>query len=544
MSPAVWNVFGLQTGFPMLRRKKQDTATESPDDSYGLGGQRPRALFRLTVAFMVLVVTAFMLVEGWRIWRDYRHAFETAHDSVNNLARATAQHAEDAIRQVDALTAVLAERLEGDGMQNINVPRIHALLQQQVAILPQLHGLFVYDADGDWIVTDKSVTPANANNRDRDYFIYHRTHLDTNVRIGAVVKSRSTDDYIIPVSRRLNGPDGSFAGVMLGTVRVSYFVDYYGDFKIDHMGALVLALKDGTILTRRPFDATVIGQSLADSVIFTEHLPRGSAGVAEVQAVVDGTRRLYGYRELDTYPLVVEAGLSREFIVQAWRNDVIKTGVILLMMLAGLGGLGVVVLRQLGERMLMEQEIRRAHQAVRDMALTDSLTGLGNRRRLDMVLSVEIARARRQGSPLALAMLDIDYFKRFNDRYGHPAGDDCLCRVGQVIAQTVRRPADLAVRYGGEEFTILLPDTDAAAAGRIIQSVLDAIRELDIEHRDHPGGRVTASAGLMVSMPAQEVVTPASMIKTADALLYVAKHKGRDRWYSAESLVAETEPSH
>ncbi len=528
----------------MLRRKKQDTATESPDDSFGLGGQRPRALFRLTVAFMVLVVTAFVLVEGWRIWRDYRHAFETAHDSVVNLARATAQHAEDAIRQVDALTAMLAERLEGDGMQNINVPRIHALLQQQAAILPQLHGLFVYDANGNWIVTDKSVTPANANNRDRDYFIYHRTHLDTNVRIGAVVKSRSTDDYIIPVSRRLNRPDGSFAGVMLGTVKVSYFVDYYGDFKIDHMGALVLALRDGTILTRRPFDATVIGQSLADSVIFTKYLPRGSAGVAEVQAVVDGTRRLYGYRELDTYPLVVEAGLSREFIVQAWRNDVIKTGVILLMMLAGLGGLGVVVLRQLGERMLMEQEIRRAHQAVRDMALTDSLTGLGNRRRLDMVLSIEIARARRQGSPLALAMLDIDYFKRFNDRYGHPAGDDCLCRVGRVIAQTVRRPADLAVRYGGEEFTILLPDTDAAAAGRIIQSVLDAIRELDIEHLDHPGGKVTASAGLMVSMPAQEVVTPASMIKTADALLYVAKHKGRDRWYSAETLVADTEPSH
>jgi diguanylate cyclase len=175
------------------------------------------------------------------------------------------------------------------------------------------------------------------------------------------------------------------------------------------------------------------------------------------------------------------------------------------------------------------------------MALTDSLTGLGNRRRLDMVLNVEIARAKRQGSPLALAMLDIDYFKRFNDRYGHPAGDECLCRVARVIQQTVKRPADLAVRYGGEEFTILLPGTDAQAAGRIIQNILDAIRGLDIEHLDHPLGKVTASAGLMVSLPGDEVTTPASMIKAADALLYVAKHKGRDRWYSAETLDAEAE---
>lgn len=524
----------------MQRREDKAQASDSTDEGLGLGAYHPRELFRLTVAFMLLVVMMFVVVEGWRIWRDYRQTFEAARDSVNNLARATAQHAEDAIRQVDALTALLGERLEGDGMANINVPRIHALLRQQAAILPQLHGLFVYDAQGNWIVTDKDITPSNANNADRDYFIYHRTHLDEQVRIGAVVKSRSTEDYIIPVSRRLNAPDGTFAGVLLGTVRVSYFVDYYGDFKIDHMGALVLAMKDGTILTRRPFDASVIGESLADSEIFTQYLPRSSAGVAEVRAVVDGTRRLYGYRQLDTYPLVVEAGLSREFIVQAWRNDVFRTGFILLLLLTGLGGLGVVVLRQLRERLHMEQEIRRAHQAVRDMALTDSLTGLGNRRRLDMVLNVEIARAKRQGSPLALAMLDIDYFKRFNDRYGHPAGDECLCRVARVIEQTVKRPADLAVRYGGEEFTVLLPGTDAQAAGRIIQEILDAIRNLDIEHVDHPAGRVTASAGLMASQPGDDIVTPASMIKAADALLYMAKHKGRDRWYSAERLLEES----
>ena len=117
---------------------------------------------------------------GWRAWRDYQQAFATARDSVTNLARATAQHAEDAIRQVDVLTDALAERVQGDGLQNMDVPRIHALMQQQARIMPQLHGLFIYDASGQWVVTDKTGTPEAANNADRDYFNYHRTHTDPN----------------------------------------------------------------------------------------------------------------------------------------------------------------------------------------------------------------------------------------------------------------------------------------------------------------------------------------------------------------------------
>lgn len=120
---------------------------------------RATALFRLVLCFMAVVMLAFVLIEGWRIWRDYRQVFINADRAVTNLARATAQHAEDAIRQVDAITAALAERLEGDGFDHIDRPRLHALLKQQAAIIPQLHGLFVYAPDGSWIVTDKDVVP-------------------------------------------------------------------------------------------------------------------------------------------------------------------------------------------------------------------------------------------------------------------------------------------------------------------------------------------------------------------------------------------------
>ena len=518
----------------MLGCMQSEDKADSSTETFSAKAVRAGATFRLITSFMLVVIVAFVAVEGWRTWRDYRAAFASARDSVTNLARATAQHAEDAIRQVDVLTAALGERVEGDGLQNINVLRIHKLLVQQSKIMPQLHGLFIYGSDGQWIVTDKEAIPEPANNADRDYFQYHRTHDDRNVRIGEVVRSRSTDDLIIPISRRLNNPDGSFAGVLLGTIKVSYFVDYYGDFKIDDKGALVLAMRSGTILVRRPFIASVVGKSLANSEVFKSYLPNSNVGIAEVKAVIDDTERLYGYRALTTYPLVVEAGLSRESITAPWRRDLLKTGFVLVFLIAVLAIFGLIVLSQLRQRMVMERELRHAHQAMRDMALTDSLTGLGNRRRLDSALLDEIRLAKRQRSSISLIMLDVDYFKRYNDRYGHAAGDDCLSAVGGAIQQAVKRPGDLAVRYGGEEFTVLLPNTDSAGAKQVAQDILEAIRSLSIEHSEHPLGKVTASAGITTSQPSIEEVSPATLLKSADAQLYSAKQRGRNRWCFAD----------
>ncbi|RRV10569.1 GGDEF domain-containing protein [Pseudomonas sp. v388] len=497
-----------------------------------LKGLSNSTVFQLTASFMILMVLAFLSVEGWRAWRDYRQAYKTAENSVQNLARATAQHAEDAIRQVDVLTAELRERVEGDGLEKLNLPRICALLDQQTQIMPQLQGLFIYAPNGDWVVTNRYITPDTSNNADRDYFIYHRSHPSRDILIGNVVKSRSSRELVIPISRRLDNPDGTFGGVLLGTIKVSYFLDFYGDFKIDDKGALVLAKRTGEVLVRRPFVSPSTDLSLAQSEIYTRYLPNSNEGIAEVKAVIDNTDRLYGYRALTSYPLVVEAGLSRESFVGPWRHDLFKTGMVLLALLVGLGGFGAVVLSQLRARMILAKQLRLAHLAVQDMALTDSLTGLGNRRKLDIALAMEIERARRQGGTLSLIMLDVDYFKRYNDRYGHPAGDECLQRVAAAIQKTLKRSADLAARYGGEEFTILLPDTSSAGAGQVAEEILDAIRALRIEHAEHPLQIVTASAGISSTSPAAQQITPMGMIKSADAYLYLAKNSGRNQWRS------------
>ncbi|ETD39287.1 diguanylate cyclase [Pseudomonas chlororaphis subsp. aurantiaca PB-St2] len=161
------------------------------------------------------------------------------------------------------------------------------------------------------------------------------------------------------------------------------------------------------------------------------------------------------------------------------------------------------------------------------LVLQDGLTGLANRRHLERNLELEWRRAARQRSSISLIMLDIDHFKRFNDRYGHVAGDHCICAVSRAISQHVRRPSDLAVRYGGEEFAILLPDTEPGGAYVLAESIRLAVQELVIEHVDNPGGVVTISLGVYTCVPASSDFK--SLLTQADSALYMAKRAGRNQ---------------
>ncbi|HBF51236.1 MAG TPA: diguanylate cyclase, partial [Massilia sp.] len=160
----------------------------------------------------------------------------------------------------------------------------------------------------------------------------------------------------------------------------------------------------------------------------------------------------------------------------------------------------------------------------------DVLTGLANRRRFDETLAAEHERARRSGMPFSLILLDVDYFKKYNDRYGHVAGDDCLRQVAGAIATGPRRPTDLAARYGGEEFAVILPDTDRDGACAVAEKIRQAVLALDVAHADSACGTVSISLGVHTCWPATDAAsTPLACIEAADALLYRAKTDGRNR---------------
>ena len=176
------------------------------------------------------------------------------------------------------------------------------------------------------------------------------------------------------------------------------------------------------------------------------------------------------------------------------------------------------------------ERLLKAHaDRMSDLVHIDALTGLGNRRFFDESMAAEVRAASRVGANLGLVMLDIDRFKQFNDLYGHPAGDQCLQAVGDVLRAVCRRPRDLVARYGGEELAVILPDTDAAGAIQVAKDILQKLRGLHIVHADNLGQSVvTASAGVYAGRPDADA-TVASLIHNADQALYAAKNDGRNR---------------
>lgn len=174
-------------------------------------------------------------------------------------------------------------------------------------------------------------------------------------------------------------------------------------------------------------------------------------------------------------------------------------------------------------------KLEAANRALSDLAERDGLTGLANRRRFDTVFAQEFSHACDQGVPLGLVLLDVDYFKLFNDTYGHLAGDDCLRQVAQAIQGVLVRASDYAFRFGGEEFVALLPTTSDSGTLQIAGRMRQAVAELQIPHRGSPFGIVTTSAGAVTLWTSKTAAAQKEFLAAADQALYQAKLSGRNR---------------
>jgi diguanylate cyclase (GGDEF)-like protein len=176
----------------------------------------------------------------------------------------------------------------------------------------------------------------------------------------------------------------------------------------------------------------------------------------------------------------------------------------------------------------LHQQLLAANQELEHLSTTDGLTQVANRRQFDDILATEWRRAQRDQRELTLILCDIDYFKQYNDTYGHPAGDDCLVAVAQTLQRCVNRATDCVARYGGEEFALILPNTNLDGAIVVVQHIQTAIAALNIKHAAHPTcARLTFSFGISVALP-HSLPDVAELVKRADLALYQAKQAGRN----------------
>jgi diguanylate cyclase (GGDEF)-like protein len=182
------------------------------------------------------------------------------------------------------------------------------------------------------------------------------------------------------------------------------------------------------------------------------------------------------------------------------------------------------------------RQLEQRNRDLERLSALDTLTQIANRRRFDTVLRQEWRRSVRDESPISLLFCDIDHFKRFNDTYGHQAGDDCLVRVAQALEETLNRPADLVARYGGEEFIALLVDTGPEGARMLAERMRVGVEGLQIENpQSSAGPHLTVSLGVATAVP-RPGMRPEDLVDRADRALYAAKEAGRNRVSSADQL--------
>ena len=361
----------------------------------------------LSQLFVASVCVSLLAIDAFKTWDAYKARVRETNVLAGNLARSVAQNAYDTVKQADTVLVGLVERIERDGTTPAKLERLQKVLVMHVGELTKLHGLFVYDATGRWLATNRNMV-FNANNSDREYFKHHKSHPERHAYISRPVHSRSTGEWIIPVSRRLNRPDGSFAGVVLATVHMKYFRSFYDTFNIGRDGTIALLHTNGNILAQRPFQDERIGLNLKDTSLFKDHLYHAPTGTYLADSTYfDDNERIVSYHRAESYPLLALVTFSDDEVFRPWWIEATKHFAITLILTIVLGFMGYRLMRQISHRLNVENQLRDAqckleslNNELEQMAWIDGLTGLANRRRFDIALNEEFNRAMRREESL------------------------------------------------------------------------------------------------------------------------------------------------
>jgi diguanylate cyclase (GGDEF)-like protein len=448
-------------------------------------------------------------------------ALKRAQEAATNVSLLVERDTARNLEVYDLSLQAVIEGLEHPGVRDLPPDLRRMVLFDRSATAKDMGSLLVLDEAGNVMIDSKSESPRRVNVADRDYFKVHRDSPNVGLYVSHPFEPGLTGGGAsIALSRRLSHPDGSFAGVVVGTLRLNYFRNLFAGMNLGAGGSMALMLADGTMLMRRPYDPKIVGRSLMGTANYTR-FAQAPSGDFFGTAAIDGVQRWYVFRHIGNFPLILDVALATQDIYAEWRRRAWIIGSLVGAVDVVILTLAVLFAQQLKRRLAMETELR-------SLARTDGLTKLCNRRAFDEIAQAEWRRAQRSDLPLSLLMIDVDHFKGFNDLYGHSAGDDALAAVAQCIGDNIRRPGDTAARYGGEEFAVLLPNTGRTGAVQVAETMRAAVQALERHHVASTHHVVTVSIGVTCTTD-RRFATLRAFVNAADAALYDAKGGGRNR---------------
>jgi diguanylate cyclase (GGDEF)-like protein len=501
-----------------------------------LHGKRTRArdVVNLITALGIIVVLGMLAFGIAELLEARKEAWRQAVDASYNVTLAIARDIERNVETYDLSIKGAISALRTPGFDAASPEMRQAAMFDTSATAKYLGTILILNKFGDIKWTSIPALTKATNFADRDYFGILRDHPQDGVFISRPFLSRLRNgDPSIAFVRRLNDANGNFDGIIQGAMRLAYFQELFENLNLGADGSITISRTDGYILARLPFQSKYIDQKISSNAILI--VSSATSGHFQTKSVTDGIERYFTFQRVGEFPLVLINGISIDGVYSAWWEKAVRVSAILILLSAIIGALCALFRREMSRRMDAETALVEAAEKLALIANTDSLTGLANRRAFDIALEVEWRRAVRTELPVALIMIDADYFKLFNDRYGHPEGDRILKSIAGCISRATRRPADIAARYGGEEFVLILPETERAGAMMIAERIRNSVDQLKINHDRSPLKHVTVSVGVAWVIPNLEAAKE-NLLRDCDLALYRCKHLGRNTVCLADDL--------
>jgi len=482
---------------------------------------------RRLAALSVVATLALGAVTTVMVLQMRQSAWDQISRTSQNLLEITESAIGRNIELYDLSLQAVVEGLQNPRIEGVAPDLRHLILFDRSSTANGLGSILAVDAQGSVFMDSASQVPRRLQLDDRDFFRVHKERPDVGLYIGEPTRTQQNARLVIPFSRRLSYADGTFAGVVVGAMDVSYLDGLLRRLSIDPGSSVALFRTDGVMLARNPSDHKAVGRNIAGSAHFRHYLEH-DAGQFVATAKLDNVERFYTFSHVGSRPLIINVNVSVAAIQAIWRPKAIGISAVVVILCLGITGLTLLLQRELERRAQAERAALDANKALAELAATDGLTGLPNRRHFDTVFDRLQVQAERTGEGLSLLLIDADRFKRYNDTYGHLAGDEVLRTIARCLKRQVNGPDEVACRIGGEEFGVLM----LGAAGREVvfraEHIRQAVARTQIPHRGQDSGFVTVSIGVALLTPGSGM-TRTECFAAADAALYEAKRRGRNR---------------
>ncbi len=488
----------------------------------------------LIVATIILTILAVSSIS--LIFSNKNSQMSLAGQSIKSMASILSRESDATLTLAATILEELSTHLKIDADNRfLEQEQIHSALISYRRLINEQTGsssfshLFLIGFDGYNVVNSVSYPAKRVDASDRIYFKHHQQVPGKKLNISQPKNSKVTGEKVIYLTRRVSHENGQFCGVIGIQLKLSHFDRMYKQLGIPDDGSVAVLRSDGMGIYRFPMTDSFLETSVAERSEFQKMLQQKSGFIYAPSAPYDGDNRLVGYKLSDKFPIVNIITITEDSLLKSWVDSSIKT-----LLLAAFAGLTLLILVY-----FTYQQLRVLDHAIH-LSNHDSLTSLWNRRALNHHLEEEWRRLKRRGGDISLLFIDIDYFKNFNDLYGHSKGDLCLKQVARTITQFAERSGEMASRFGGEEFIVLLPESDLKKAYTTANRISRAIQQLSIAHASSEvSDCVTISIGVASIKPIEGYST-SELLDHADEALYQAKAKGRNqiRVYKNENMTA------